>query len=253
MRMSKRKRRRPPLGNERRAVGLGQRREHRIGRVRLCLVGEVEARQLVPEQAAREDEHVERGASPARPAASPATNEKAPSSSRAAAAPARARSPYQISIIPSAIGSPAPSSSRPASSIAPGRPGDELVLGPPAEADRVERPDRLRRRRRSASSVGGVERRRRGRGRCPTCSRAPTRARSSRGRTSRPAARAPSGRGPALKIGSYGNSGSPGKYICVTSRCVNARPKTEKWMCAGRQAFSWLPHGYEPGLTVTKR
>ena len=46
-----------------------------------------------------------------------------------------------------------------------------------------------------------------------------------------------------LKIGSYANSGSPGKYICVTSRWVNARPKSEKWMCAGRQALSWLPHG----------
>ena len=47
------------------------------------------------------------------------------------------------------------------------------------------------------------------------------------------------------------NSGSPGKYIWVTSRSVNARPKTEKWMCDGRHAFSWLPHGYAPGLTVT--
>jgi len=28
-----------------------------------------------------------------------------------------------------------------------------------------------------------------------------------------------------LKIGSSGNSGSPGKYIWVTSRWVNARPK----------------------------
>jgi hypothetical protein len=56
-----------------------------------------------------------------------------------------------------------------------------------------------------------------------------------------------------LKIGSYAKSGSPGKYICVTSRCTNRRPKTEKWMCAGRHAFSWLPHGYEPGLIVTKR
>ena len=55
------------------------------------------------------------------------------------------------------------------------------------------------------------------------------------------------------KIGSYSNSGSPGKYICVTSRVANAGPNSEKWMCAGRQAFSWLPHGYAPGLIVTKR
>ena len=54
-----------------------------------------------------------------------------------------------------------------------------------------------------------------------------------------------------LKIGSWKNSGSSGKYICVTSRCVNARPNSEKWMCAGRQAFGWLPHGYAPGFTVT--
>jgi hypothetical protein len=57
----------------------------------------------------------------------------------------------------------------------------------------------------------------------------------------------------AWKIGSYSKSGSPGKYICVTSRCVNNRPKSEKWMCAGRQAFSWFPHGYAPGFTVTNR
>ena len=45
------------------------------------------------------------------------------------------------------------------------------------------------------------------------------------------------------KIGSSANSGSPGKYIWVTRRSVNARPKTEKWMCAGRQAFGWFCHG----------
>ena len=56
-----------------------------------------------------------------------------------------------------------------------------------------------------------------------------------------------------LKIGSNSNSGSPGKYIWVTRRCVNARPNTEKWMCCGRQALGWLPHGYAPGLIVTKR
>ncbi len=53
-----------------------------------------------------------------------------------------------------------------------------------------------------------------------------------------------------LKIGSNGNSGSPGKYICVTSRSVNARPKSEKWMWFGRQALGWFFHGYAPGLTV---
>ena len=56
-----------------------------------------------------------------------------------------------------------------------------------------------------------------------------------------------------LKIGSNSNSGSPGKYIWVTSRSVNARPKTEKWMWFGRQAFGWFGHGYAPGLIVMKR
>jgi hypothetical protein len=46
-----------------------------------------------------------------------------------------------------------------------------------------------------------------------------------------------------LKIGSWKNSGSPGKNIWVTRRWVKARPKSEKWMCAGRQAFWWFRHG----------
>ncbi len=60
-------------------------------------------------------------------------------------------------------------------------------------------------------------------------------------------------RGTELKIGSWKNSGSSGKYIWVTSRWVNAQPNTEKWMCAGRQALGWLPHGYAPGLIVVNR
>src|SRR5919204_3926342 len=56
-----------------------------------------------------------------------------------------------------------------------------------------------------------------------------------------------------LKIGSSEKSGSSGKYICVTSRWVNARPNSEKWMCAGRQALGWFFHGYAPGLIVTNR
>ena len=40
-----------------------------------------------------------------------------------------------------------------------------------------------------------------------------------------------------LKIGSNGNSGSPGKYIWVTSRDRNEWPNTEKWMWFGRQAL----------------
>src|SRR5262249_51909817 len=36
------------------------------------------------------------------------------------------------------------------------------------------------------------------------------------------------GSGIDWKIGSYSNSGSPGKYICVTRRWWNERPNTEK-------------------------
>jgi hypothetical protein len=57
----------------------------------------------------------------------------------------------------------------------------------------------------------------------------------------------------ALKIGSWKKSGSPGKYICVTSRVANAVPNSDMWMCAARQAFSWLLQGYAPGLIVMKR
>ena len=34
-----------------------------------------------------------------------------------------------------------------------------------------------------------------------------------------------------------------GKYICVTNRLRMPAPKSERWMCAGRQALAWLPHG----------
>ena len=44
-------------------------------------------------------------------------------------------------------------------------------------------------------------------------------------------------------MGSWPKSGSPGKYIWVTSRWTNARPNSEKWMCAGRQALWWFFHG----------
>src|SRR5947209_19414393 len=41
-----------------------------------------------------------------------------------------------------------------------------------------------------------------------------------------------------VNIGSKSKSGSSGKYICVTRRERNDGPNSEKWMCAGRQAFS---------------
>src|SRR5579872_7208258 len=45
-----------------------------------------------------------------------------------------------------------------------------------------------------------------------------------------------------LRIGSSGMRGSPGKYICVTSRLESQGPNTEKWMCAGRHALAWFFH-----------
>ncbi len=65
--------------------------------------------------------------------------------------------------------------------------------------------------------------------------------------TSRSRARAS---GTDCMIGSNGNSGSFGKYICVTSRDWNDVPNSEKWMCAGRHALWWFRHGYAPGLIV---
>src|SRR6266545_1408486 len=130
---------------------------------------------------------------------------------------------------------------------------DELVLGAPAKPDRVEGTDRLRRRAQQRHVSTGVVREP---PRPSTMSHWKPSAHSgcvvSRSKRATSSAR-DFGSRTELKIGSYGNSGSPGKYICVTSRWVNSRPKTEKWMCAGRHAFSWLPHGYAPGLTVTKR
>src|SRR3569833_537532 len=56
--------------------------------------------------------------------------------------------------------------------------------------------------------------------------------------------------GTELKIGSNGNSGSFGKYICVTRRVTKEWPNTERWMWAGRQALWWLPQGLALGLLV---
>ena len=80
------------------------------------------------------------------------------------------------------------------------------------------------------------------RARCRTGTPAPTPESScpSRGRD-QPLARR--GSRTDWKIGSAANSGSPGKYICVTRRSVNARPKIEKWMWAGRHALGWFATG----------
>ena len=114
-------------------------------------------------------------------------NEKRPSAS----VPQRPHSRFaasKISITPSTTGSSCPSSSRPTSAHAVRH---QLVLRPPAEPDREERPDGLRRRARKRHVSTAASPRR---GRCPTGSRAPTPAASSRGRSARRAARATSGR-----------------------------------------------------------
>ena len=49
--------------------------------------------------------------------------------------------------------------------------------------------------------------------------------------------------GDRRRIGQCGISGSPSKYIWVISRWAKPEPKTEKWMCAGRQLLTQLRHG----------
>src|SRR5579884_806359 len=217
-------------GEQRLAVGGRQRGQHLVRGV----VAEVDPRALVAKQAAREDVRLEvhraaryaerEAAVGIRPAAPPAPTGGIPQLDDAV----RDRLALPVEQPPAQLDSLLV----------------QLVLRPPAEADREERADGLRRcphsngvrrstmsqRKQSAHSGSVVARSKRATS-------------SSRARGSRT----------ALKIGSYGWSGSPGKYICVTRRWANARPKTEKWMCAGRHAFAWLRHGYEPGLTVTKR
>ena len=148
------------------------------------LVREVDPRQLVPEQPAREDV-ARRGAAPARRTApaSSTTNEKRPSASvplRPQRPPAdpRARPSRRRSASPCAVEQLAGELERRrvvqrASSF----------CGDRAEADRVERARPSATACRCHASSIGVVPGRRGRGRCPTGSRAPTRAASSRCRS----------------------------------------------------------------------
>src|SRR6266508_4319054 len=98
---------------------------------------------------------------------------------------------------------------------------DELVLGAPAKPDRVEGTDRLRRRAQQRHVSTGVVREP---PRPSTMSHWKPSAHSgcvvSRSKRATSSAR-DFGSRTELKIGSYGKSGSPGKYICVTSRWVN--------------------------------
>ena len=170
-----------------------------------------------------------------------------------ASVPQRAQRPpagSQSSISPSAIGSPLPSSSRPDRPrvVPPG----ELVLGRGGRARSSSRADRSA----TAWSAASFQRRRTRAPRqddVPAVRERPLRLASRRGRTARSAARARAGRGPPGRSGRTRTAGRPGKYICVTSRCVNVGRRPRSGCAPGRQAFSWLPHGYAPGLIVTKR
>ena len=121
---------------------LAERREHRIVVVRVA--GEVHPRQHRLQQPAREDQHLE-----VRRLAIPRAG-LARSRTRSAPSPSVPQRPQptsacQISTIASGTGASAPSSTRPSIRWRPAR-HDAVGLGL-AEAEREERPDRLRRRR----------------------------------------------------------------------------------------------------------
>ena len=125
----------------------------------------------------------------------------------------------KISITPSTTGSSCPSSSRPTSRDAVRRPARSPA---PAEPDREERPDGLRRACAEASRLHRRRARAAAEDDVPRGSRAPTPAASCRGRSRATSSARACGSRTELKIGSYAKSGSPGKYICVTRRCVKS-------------------------------
>ena len=160
--------------------------EHGVGLVRLRLVREVHPRQHRPEQAAREDEHEEVRRLAVDRARLHREEPEAPFVVRPGAAPAevrrrtrRPRSACQISTIASTTGSPAPSSTRPSTRIAPPFPRRR------ARPDAGRRARSRRTVRRSATGSGRAQLTSRAgsppvrRARCRSGSRAPTRASSS--------------------------------------------------------------------------
>ena len=90
--------------------------------------------------------------------------------------------------------------------------------------------------------------------RCRTDSRVPRPGSSSSQSNGRSAGRARARRGCNLKDGIVASSGSPGKYIWVTSRVEKARRRTRKNEC-GRDATRsrGSATGRRPGVIVTKR
>ena len=220
----------------------------RAGSVALAavLVAEVDAGHDPVEQAAGEDRHdqVRRlgraVAASATPAASPCARPSAPSASEPRSQRVeRPRSACHVSITPSGTGAPSPSRSRPRIEIAPGsrrarlgcrRAGSARTRwrNGPTVCDGV-RPG-------GGSGIGGSPRTAWRPGPAPRCrsgSRAPTRARSRRGRSRATSRGRAAGSGIELKIGSWKNSGSSGKYIWVTSRC-GERPAEHREVDVGR-------------------
>ena len=112
------------------------------------------------------------------------------------------------------------------------------------EAELEERPDRLRRRARQAHAFSSGVAPRAAEHDVEACKRAPTRASSSA--RSKRADHALARRRVAHRLVDRvvrRTAGRRGSTSASRAARVNARPKTEKWMCAGRQALSWFRQG----------
>ena len=140
-------------------------------------------------------------------------------------------------------GAPAPSSTRPASSSAPGLAGLDAAARRRRGTARRGRTARSSARESLASFTRAHPRRRVAPAQhdVEAVAERPVGAVSARSNAAISRSRARSGT--ARKIGSSSSSGSPGKYICVTSRVANAGPNTEKCRCAGRHALAWFCQG----------
>ena len=133
---------------------------------------------------------------------------------------------------------------RRARTLAPARFRPAVRSGPAAQPDCEVRPNRLRGR---PHSSNGVRRRR-----CRSGMRAPIRAPSSRGRTRRQAAAVPA-RPERLGRSGRRRRADRRESNLRTRRCVNARPKSEKWMWRRPPRVRVVAPRVRPGFTVTKR
>ena len=113
---------------------------------------------------------------------------------------------------------------------------------------RRARRGRARRTGRPSATVSSRLEGRRAQDDVPPVARAPTRARSSPGRTGRSRRSRARGSRTELKIGSCSKSGSPGKYICVTSRCVQHLPEDGEVDVGGTPCVLVVPPRIGAGL-----